>query len=539
MPEEHNPWESGLKERQAKEKAEKEKKEHDEHEAALAKTKAEAEARVMAESMTPKPSVSLEEFAKVLNAAPGINEKVALLKARGSQLFKEGFPKLAADIYTKQLALQPSHQAYSNRSACRCALREYETALADAEACVSKAPEWAKGYARLGAALFGLYRWTEAIDAYERGLKVDPELAALAQGIDDARRRRAQAGGQWTVAVDGSREIEAHTRKGPERLPQLTRPLGLCAVLHDVGDAQVCAYDGDQIKLFSKLSGTVYRTFNEKFKDSGVVTLGDVKGFACDGDSMFTAEMNKGKPRLQRLMVVDSRSVGCRKEAPDKVKASVTHRDALGLGDPRGVCIADTSRMGGGLEGERLLYVCDAAHGRVLALEPKELVERFVVGRPGTAEGELQCPVGVAAHGDLLAIAEAGVGGEAAHRVSIFTLRGTFLRHVGERPSKFSSGARPGQFIKPPMFVALGGDPAAPTLFVLEAGGSRVHVLSPETGEPMAMLYPPHNLRADGADGSDGALTGLCVNGTGIYVSSNTGHGPARIMCLAKAQGND
>lgn len=186
----------------------------------------------------------------------------------------------------------------------------------------------------------------------------------------------------------------------------------------------------------------------------------------------------------------------------------------------------------------------------VAALDPKELTERFSVGRAGSVESELKRPVAVAAHGDLLAVADAA---EDTHRVSIFSLRGTFQRHIGEKPSKFSTGARPGQFLNPPKFIAMA---EGPTLFVLEEGGSRVHVLNPETGgtlaahndlarprgsfacnvtpritpEPIAMLYPPFNLK--GADGTEGALTGLCVSPEGLFVSSNAGS--ARILCLAK-----
>ena len=112
----------------------------------------------------------------------------------------------------------------------------------------------------------------------------------------------------------------------------------------------------------------------------------------------------------------------------------------------------------------------------VIALDPKELTLRFHVGRAGDGEGQLRYPVDVAAHGDLLAVADAG---ESTHRVSIFTLRGTFLRHVGERPSKFSSGARPGQFIHAPRYVAMSENDA---LFVLEQDGCRVHVLNAHTG---------------------------------------------------------
>jgi predicted TPR repeat methyltransferase len=44
-------------------------------------------------------------------------------------------------------------------------------ALRDAEKCVELAPQWSKGYSRLGAAQHGLKRFQAAIETYRRGNK--------------------------------------------------------------------------------------------------------------------------------------------------------------------------------------------------------------------------------------------------------------------------------------------------------------------------------------------------------------------------------
>ena len=321
MVSEYNPWESGLKERQAKERKEKAEKAEKEEAQQEAEARAKAEALALAEAARPKPEVSAEEFTKILDQAKDLDAKVELLKARGSDLFRTGFPDIAIGVYSSLIALQPTHQAFSNRSACRCALRQYQGALDDAEACIARAPNWTKGYARLGAALYGMYRWDDAICAYDKGLKLEPTNPALQQGLEDAHRRRAQAGGQWMVCVDGDKLVEMHTREGIRMLQQLFNPQGLCCCLDRSGSTNLCVLDGDQIKMFSPI-GCLHRTFNEKYKDSGATSLEDVYGYACDGESMFTAEICKNRARIQRLMVVDSRSVGCKKEAPDKALAS-------------------------------------------------------------------------------------------------------------------------------------------------------------------------------------------------------------------------
>ncbi|KAF8607481.1 TPR-like protein [Ceratobasidium sp. AG-I] len=64
-------------------------------------------------------------------------------------------------------------------------------ALADAEETIRVNPNWAKGYARKGAALHGAHRWDEAIAAYEQGIKVE-DSPALQKGLREVKE--AQAG---------------------------------------------------------------------------------------------------------------------------------------------------------------------------------------------------------------------------------------------------------------------------------------------------------------------------------------------------------
>ena len=52
---------------------------------------------------------------------------------------------------------------YSNRSAALLALQRHRDALTDGRKCVELRPGWAKGFARVGAALSGLERYTEVL----------------------------------------------------------------------------------------------------------------------------------------------------------------------------------------------------------------------------------------------------------------------------------------------------------------------------------------------------------------------------------------
>ena len=107
-------------------------------------------------------------------------------KAAGNEHFKSGRYDDAVASFT--LAIEAdgtNHVYYSNRSAAYAAAERWTEALADAEKTTEMKPDWAKGYARKGAALFGMRELERAKEAYEEGLKREPENAMLKSGLDD------------------------------------------------------------------------------------------------------------------------------------------------------------------------------------------------------------------------------------------------------------------------------------------------------------------------------------------------------------------
>jgi tetratricopeptide (TPR) repeat protein len=126
---------------------------------------------------------------------------IAKVKSIGSQAFRAGKVADATEWFSKGLKLKKDAALYSNRSACYSQLREYEKALLDADRCLYLSPGWGKGYARRGAALHGLRRYADAIAAYEEGLRMDPSFTPLVAALDDARRAREKAGGDWDSSV--------------------------------------------------------------------------------------------------------------------------------------------------------------------------------------------------------------------------------------------------------------------------------------------------------------------------------------------------
>ncbi|RFU77632.1 heat shock sti1 [Trichoderma arundinaceum] len=106
------------------------------------------------------------------------------LKALGNKAIADKNFDEAIDKFTQAIALQPeNHILYSNRSAAYASKKDWENALKDAEKTTEIKPDWAKGWGRKGAALHGKGDLLGANDAYEAGLKHDPNNAQLKSGL--------------------------------------------------------------------------------------------------------------------------------------------------------------------------------------------------------------------------------------------------------------------------------------------------------------------------------------------------------------------
>jgi len=74
-------------------------------------------------------------------------------------------------------------------------------------------PDWAKGYSRLGAAYFGLNQFDQAMDAYDRGLKVDPSNAQLRQGKVDIEHYLKEKLDQFLRSQDFQEQMRKEEKK--------------------------------------------------------------------------------------------------------------------------------------------------------------------------------------------------------------------------------------------------------------------------------------------------------------------------------------
>ncbi|XP_057316344.1 stress-induced-phosphoprotein 1-like [Hydractinia symbiolongicarpus] len=115
------------------------------------------------------------------------------LKDKGNKALQAEKFDEAITFYTQAIELDgTNHVFYSNRSAAYAKKGEYENALQDAKKTVEIKPDWGKGYSRLGAALCYLNQETKALEAYQEGLKKDPNNAQLKTAKDELERKLSQ-----------------------------------------------------------------------------------------------------------------------------------------------------------------------------------------------------------------------------------------------------------------------------------------------------------------------------------------------------------
>ncbi|XP_067124872.1 stress-induced-phosphoprotein 1-like [Centruroides vittatus] len=141
-----------------------------------------------------------------------IKLKVNTLKDQGNAALNAGKLDDAVAFYTDAIKLDPSnHVLYSNRSAAYAKAEKFKEALDDAEKTISCKPDWSKGYSRKGASLAYLKRYEEAIEAYEEGLKHDPNNVQLKEGIKEVEDQMARDGkGIPNIFKDPSSLLKLH-----------------------------------------------------------------------------------------------------------------------------------------------------------------------------------------------------------------------------------------------------------------------------------------------------------------------------------------
>lgn len=128
----------------------------------------------------------------------GAKEEADQLKTQGNAAMQKKDYKLAIDLYTRALALQPLNPIYlSNRAAAYSGERMHEEAAGDAEMAVAADPKYTKAWSRLGLARYALGDTKGSVEAYRKGIEAEGNggSEAMRKGLETARKRLDEEGG--------------------------------------------------------------------------------------------------------------------------------------------------------------------------------------------------------------------------------------------------------------------------------------------------------------------------------------------------------
>ncbi|XP_053734849.1 LON peptidase N-terminal domain and RING finger protein 3-like [Synchiropus splendidus] len=104
------------------------------------------------------------------------SHQASRLRREGNGLYAEKKVEAALDKYNQAILIAPTdHILFSNRSQIHSSLKDYESALQDAEMACTLMPHWTKGHVRKAQALVSLGRTEEALQEYLLCLSIEPD----------------------------------------------------------------------------------------------------------------------------------------------------------------------------------------------------------------------------------------------------------------------------------------------------------------------------------------------------------------------------
>lgn len=130
-------------------------------------------------------------------------------KAEGNTHVGAGRHREAVECYTRAIELagpqgKSLHIYYCNRAAAKTSLGDNKGAEADARASIAANASFAKAHSRLGTALLSQGKVSDAVDALEKCLELDPSNDAARENLRSARDRLGKAGSAAASAMSTS-----------------------------------------------------------------------------------------------------------------------------------------------------------------------------------------------------------------------------------------------------------------------------------------------------------------------------------------------
>jgi len=167
-------------------------------------------------------------------------QKSIEIKNQGNDALTSSKNEEAALLFSLAILLDDSNFVfYSNRSAAFANLGKYKEAYEDAVKILQLNPSWPKGYSRMGVACFFLKKYDESLDAYKKGIAMEPNNEVMKSGLLQVQAK--------VSAMDLNEKGENAVAKGKfnEALANFDQAVAL--------DPHECAFVANRSDTFARL----------------------------------------------------------------------------------------------------------------------------------------------------------------------------------------------------------------------------------------------------------------------------------------------
>jgi len=149
-------------------------------------------------------------------------------KEKGNAEFKAGNYEKAIENYTYATEMDPKNHIYfTNRSMCYASMKKWEKSLRDADKSVALNSNWEKGHYRRGIALQNMGQHKEAVDAFDKCVKLNPNNDDFKKAYQQARRELFKGMTESEILkMEGNECFKAG--KIEEAVQKYTSALGKC-----------------------------------------------------------------------------------------------------------------------------------------------------------------------------------------------------------------------------------------------------------------------------------------------------------------------
>ncbi|KAG4303851.1 hypothetical protein PORY_002739 [Pneumocystis oryctolagi] len=165
------------------------------------------------------------EFTTSISTTCNINAndkiKAEELKSQGNNAMSRKDYSYAIHCYTEALKYFPHDVIYlSNRAAAYSQSGDNHSAIKDAKLALEIDPSYSKAYSRLGHAYYALGSYKDALEIYEKGLKVDPTSETMKRGYELVKKNLNEQNDTHSQEKTSDTDNASKTQNSSNEIPR-------------------------------------------------------------------------------------------------------------------------------------------------------------------------------------------------------------------------------------------------------------------------------------------------------------------------------